>query len=138
MRRLFQAVALATVIATVFAAPALADKPVTFEDSDTFIDVNPCDGSEHEITIDLVVSIHEHQNSFVVHLKRSGTTDSGFTMIAGTESFVANNSVERGTFQDQWQHPDGSKFRASASFVFNANTGELLVDRFALVCLGSN
>jgi hypothetical protein len=133
------AVVVGTMFMTLTAAPpVLADKPVTFTDSVTFTDVNPCTGVDHEVTIDFVVAIHEHQNNFVVHLDRSGTTDSGFTMIAGTDSFVANANVEREAFTDQWRHPDGSKFVAQGEFVFNLNQGELLVNNFSLRCLGND
>jgi hypothetical protein len=139
MRRTFYAVVVGAMFMTLTAAPpVLADEPVTFTDSVTFTDVNPCTGVDHEVTIDVVVSIHEHQHNFVVHVDRSGTTDSGFTMIAGTESFVANANVERGAFTDQWRHPDGSKFVAQGQFVFNLNQSELLVDNSSLRCLGND
>ena len=139
MRRMIFAVIVSTMLMTLMAAPpVLADKPVTFTDSVTFTDVNPCSGVDHEVTIDVVVSIHEHRNSVVAHADRSGTTDSGFTMIAGTESFVANGNVERGAFTDQWRHPDGSKFVAQGQFVFNLNQQEFLVDNSSLRCLGNS
>jgi hypothetical protein len=125
-------------MALMAAPPVLADEPVTFTDSFTFTDVNPCTGVDHEVTIDVVVSIHEHRNNEVVHVDRSGTTDSGFTMIAGTESLVASGNVERGAFTDQWRHPDGSKFVAQGQFVFDFNEQKLLVDNFSLRCLGNN
>ena len=97
-----------------------------------------CTGVDHELTIDFVVSIHEHHNNFVVHLDRSGTTDSGFTMIAGADSFVANANVEREALTDQWRHPDGSKFVAQGQFVFNLNQSELLAEHDSLRCLGND
>ena len=139
MRRTFYAVVVGAMFMTLTAAPpVLADRPVTFTDSDTFTDVNPCTGVDHELTIESVVSIHEHQNNFVVHLDRSGTTDSGFTMIAGTSSFVASANVERATLTDQWRHPDGSKFVAQGQFVLNLSQGEVLVDNGSLRCLGND
>ena len=139
MRRTFYAVVVGTMFMTLTAAPpVLADKPVTFTDSVTFTDVNPCTGVDHELTIEFVVSIHEHQNNFVVHLDRSGTTDSGFTMIAGTDSFVANANVEREALTDQWRHPDGSKFVAQGQFVLNLNQGEVLVNHGSLRCLSND
>lgn len=137
-RMIFAAIAGAMSMTLMAAPPVLANEPVTFTDSFTFTDVNPCSGVDHEITIDVVLSIHEHRNNEVVHGDRSGTTDSGFTMIAGTESFVANGDVERVAFTDQWRHPDGSKFVAQGQFVFSLNRLELLVDNFSLRCLGSN
>lgn len=135
----------ATVIAVVsvvlvmlMVTPVSAERPFTFSDSVTFTDVNPCDGLDMEVTINFVVSIHEHPNNFVVVVDRSGTIDSGFTMIAGAESFVENRNVVRGAFVDQWRHPDGSKFRVRGNFIFNVNQLELLVDNFSLLCIGDN
>ena len=138
MRRLLVAMVSAALFVTALAGPALANQPITFQDSVTFPDVNPCSGEDMEVTLNFDVSIHEHSNNFVVLVHTTGTTDSGFTMIKGIESFGANSNVERAAFQDQWRHPDGSKFRASGSFVFNINKEELLVDRFDLVCVGDN
>jgi hypothetical protein len=139
MRRTIYAVVVGAMFMTLTAAsPVLAEAPVTFTDSVTFTDVNPCTGVDHEVTIDFLVSIHEHQNNTVVHVDRAGTTDSGFTMIAGTNSFVANSNVERGTLTDQWRHPDGSKFVAQGQFVLNLNQGEVLVDNGSLRCLGNH
>lgn len=141
MRKLLAVVTTALLVAAL-AGPALADKPVTFTDSVTFPDDNPCtegfDPNEHEVTINFVVSVHEHRNTFVLHSRRSGSTSSGFTMINGTESFVVNQNVERGAFMDQWRHPDGSKFVAQGHFLFNLNTGELVVERVSFRCLGNN
>ena len=138
MRRLIKAMTVALVLVMLVAAPALADPPSTFTDSPPpFVDVNPCTGLDHDITLNFEVSIHEHQNNFVVHVGRTGSTDDGYTMIGGTESFVANSGVERGTFVDQWRHPDGSKFMVHGSFVFNVNQLELQVDRFSLTCIGN-
>ena len=139
MRRTFYAVGVGAMFMTLTAAsPVLADRPVTFTESVTFTDVNPCTGADHEVTIVSVVSVHEHRNNTVVRLDRSGTTDSGFTMIAGTESFVANANVERVTLTDQWRHPDGSKFVAQAQIVLNLNQGEVLVDNGSLRCLSNH
>jgi hypothetical protein len=138
LRRLLVVAVTGAMLSTILAGSALADQPITFTDSETFTDVNPCTGLSHEITIDVAVSIHQHKNNEVVHVDRSGSTESGFTMIKGTESFVANINVVRGSFTDQWRHPDGSKFVAQGQFVFNINKLELLIDNFTLRCLGNN
>ena len=138
MRRLIKVMTLALAFVTLVAAPAVADAPITFTDQGTpFTSVNPCTGLDHEITINFEVSIHEHRNNFVVHVGRTGTTDDGYTMIRGTESFVTNSGVERGHLVDQWRHPDGSKFMARSSFVFNVNQLELKVGSFSLTCIGN-
>ena len=121
---------------TVLAVPALADKPFTFTDSTTFEDVNPCSGAVDEITINFEVSIHVHNNNFVVTEKRTGSTASGYTMIAGTAKWVENSGGAQAGFMDQWRHPDGSKFRAWGTISYNANKDEVVVDRFVLACIG--
>lgn len=137
MRRLLMMLAALAMLMTITAAPALADRPFTFTDSVTFIDVNPCTGHDDEITINVEVAIHEHRNNFVVHVDRSGHTLAGYDMIAGTESFVATHGIERGTFVDQWRHPDGSKFKVHGSFAYNLNQDELKFDNFRLECIGN-
>jgi hypothetical protein len=138
VRRLIQVITLAAVFMTALAAPAMADSPITFSDSRTFTDVNPCTGLEHEITLNFDVSIHAHANNLVVTAQRSGSTDSGDTMIAGTETFVANTGGERATFVDQWRNPSGYKYMVRGNFMFNANTGELQFDTFGITCMGNS
>ena len=139
MRKAFYAVVVGAMFMTLTgASPVLADRPDTFTDSVTFTDVNPCTGVDHEVTINFEVSVHENRNTLVVHADRSGTTDSGFTMIAGTQSFVSNGNIERVGLTDQWRHPDGSKFVSQGQIVFNLNQQEVLVEHGSLRCLGSS
>ena len=121
----------------VAAVPAAADAPISITDSFTFEDVDPCTGEMDAITINVDVSLHVHGEREVVSIARTGTTTSGYTMIAGTESFVFNGNVARAALTDQWRNDDGSKFKAQGTFVFNLRKGELLVDRFSLTCLGN-
>lgn len=137
MKKTMAALFAATMLMTLMAAPALADPPIRFTDSNTFTDFDPCSGLEDEITINFDVSIHEHRNNFVVHVGRSGHTALGYEMIAGVEAFVGNKGGERGSFVDQWRHPDGSKFMVHGSFAYNANQDEVLVDRFSITCIGN-
>ena len=140
-RRVLVAIVLALVSLALFAGSALADKPFTFTGSVTFPDDNPCtpvfDPLEHLVTIDFVVTVHEHENNIVAFAERSGTTSSGFTMINGRDSFVDNGNVLRGNLMDQWQHPDGSKLQARGTFLVNLNTAEVQVEKGALRCLGN-
>ena len=117
------------------AGTASADRPFEVSFSDTFTDVNPCTGDEQEITINLVASIHEHGDRQVVHVDRTGTTDDGYVMDHGVETFVFNGHVARGSFTDNWVDSNGSRFQAKGSFVDNLNKGELMVDRFRLRCI---
>ena len=115
---------------------ANADQPIQFNDSVTFSDVNPCTGELHDVTLNFAVSLHEHRNNFVGHVRRSGSTSDGYTMINGTDSFVENSGVFRGSFVDQWRGPDGEKFRVRGVIVFNANQDQVKTDQFSLTCIG--
>ena len=138
MRRIF---VLAAVIALLFAmaVPALADKPESVGPiSWTFTDENPCTNQDHDVTIVILVSEHQHNGRLVVHMQRSGSTSDGFTMVAGTQSWVDNGQVQRGRFVDQWRHDDGRKFKVHGGFVYNGNQGEVKIDSLRLDCIGSS
>jgi hypothetical protein len=119
----------------IFAAPAGADKPLIIEDSFTFTDVNPCTELVDEITIEVVVSIHNHKNNNVATIKRTGFTDSGYTMEHSNETQVRNKGGAHFRFNDVWTNDEGSKFTVKGVFVENANKGEVVVDRFTFNCL---
>jgi hypothetical protein len=142
VRRLIVIGVVASMFVAAMAIPASADQPTPFSGSVTFSDDNPCtpifDLEEHEITINFEGVFHEHENSYVEIAKATGITDSGFVMNHSSSSFVENNNVASGAFKDLWRHPDGSKFIAQGHFIFNGNTGELLVDSFRLRCVGNN
>lgn len=137
MRKILVAAVAAAMFATVMAAPVLADEPGTFTVSITFPDINPCTESEHLVTLNLEVSIHEHANGKVVgHVARTGTTDSGFVMHHGVESFVNSGNVFRSAFADQWRNPNGLKFMVHGVFVVDLRSGDVQVDRSSLTCIG--
>ena len=133
---MIQIVTMALLLVAVLAAPAAADKPAAFTDSRTFTDVNPCTNQEHEITLNLEGTVHEHRNNVVVKQHRSGSTDDGSTMIAGTDTFVLNGNGDKVTFVDQWRNPAGYKYMVHGVFKFNANKGELVVANFSIRCIG--
>ncbi len=118
------------------ALPASADPPVTETFSVTFIDVNPCTGLDHEVTIHFKDRIHFHQNNFVLTSKRTGTTDSGFVMTSGTEHIVGTGKVFAAGFKDLWRHESGEAFIARGTLVVDMNTDTVHVDTFSLRCLG--
>jgi hypothetical protein len=137
MRRLIYAVTLAMVFVGVVAVPAMADNPTTIPAALVWEDVNPCSGLPHEVTLDAVVSMHDHRNNGLFHVNYSGTTSSGFTLIAGQENAMSNDNVVRGTFSFQWRHADGSKFVEQGKFVINFQKNEMLVDALGSRCIGS-
>jgi hypothetical protein len=117
-------------------APALADAPTVLTDEVTFVDENPCTGLDHTITIFMTVFVHEdHNNNLVVHVERTGITDSGYTMFNGQLQFVNNSHVVVQTFKDLWRNDDGSTFEASALLVINLNQGEIKVQQGAVRCI---
>jgi hypothetical protein len=117
-------------------APALADAPTVLTDQVTFVDENPCTGLDHTITIFMTVFVHEdHNNNLVVHVERTGITDSGYTMFNGQLQFVNNSHVVVQTFKDLWRNDDGSVFEAAALLVINVNQGEIQVQRGAIRCI---
>jgi hypothetical protein len=137
MRRLTYAVTLAMAFVAVSAVPAMADKPTTFTPPPLVDeDVNPCSGLIHEITLAPVVSVHDHQNNGGFHVSYTGTTDSGFTLIAGAENATRNNNVVRGTFNFQWRHPDGSKFVEHGRFIY-FQKDDMEVEVLSSRCIGS-
>jgi hypothetical protein len=119
-------------------APAMADKPAEIPfGPDVFLDVDPCTGVEHEITIFFDTFVHlGHPNNSVDRAIRTGWTDSGYELFAGNDIILENNNVFMSKFKDMWRHDDGRMFRARGVFVLNFNTGEVQVDNFSLTCVG--
>src|SRR6476646_5520493 len=99
--RLF--VALASILALVFVAPAVADSPTFTLHEDVFVDVNPCTGLEHTVTVD---NYHWETADGVSHSKDVITTSSGFV----------GEGPEAGVFHD-------ATFMIN-NILYNAATGE--------------
>jgi hypothetical protein len=132
---LIAAAALSVGAVGLIGSPVSADKPVEISPpSQTFTDTNPCTNTEMEVTINLEVRLHVHGDNEVVHVSKTGTTNDGYVMNHGVESFVFNGNVARGSFTDNWTNADGSKFKAQGVFV--AKEDGVVVDRFTLRCVG--
>lgn len=137
MRRIVASLGLAVLMIAALAPAALADRPTLFTDSDTFTDVNPCTGEEHEVTINFEFYDHDHENGAFVSLAvRSGTTDSGYVMQNGRDILVFTGDIVVAPFMDQWRHPDGSKFVARGVFIGDFRDFQVRVDNFSLECIG--
>jgi hypothetical protein len=128
-------VALLSVVALAFAAPAAADRPTEFPILDVFPDVNPCTGNPMTVTFVGTAFVHFHDSRIVAHAHRTITTSDGFVG-HGTDSFVDNGRVLRASLTDIMTNASGDRFRARAVFVLNLSTETVRVDRFALTCLG--
>ena len=129
-------VALLSVVALAFAAPAAADRPTEFPILDVFPDVNPCTGSPMTVTFVGTAFVHEHGSRVVAHAHRTITTSDGFVG-RGTDSFVDNGQVIVFRLTDILTNAaTGDRFRARGVFVLDLSTDTVRVDRFALTCLG--
>ncbi len=134
-RRIAFVVASFLLFAGFVASPAAADRPVEFTDSVTFVDTNPCTGLDHEITLNSEVRLHQHDGRIVVHVKRTGNTDTGYVLEHGVLNLQDNGNVVSQAFSDKWTRADGSKFKAKGTFVLDLSTDTVRVDRFSLSCI---
>ena len=129
-------VALLSVVALAFAAPAAADRPTEFPILDVFPDVNPCTGIPMTVTFVGTAFVHFHDSRIVAHAHRTITTSDGFVG-RGTDSFVDNGQVIVFRLTDILTNAaTGDRFRARGVFVLDLSTDTVRVDRFALTCLG--
>jgi hypothetical protein len=127
--------ALLSVVALAFAAPAAADRPTEFPIFDEFPDVNPCTGSPMTVTFVGTAFVHFHDSRMVGRSQRTITTSDGFVG-HGTDSFVANGQVFVFRQTDILTNASGDRFRARGVFVVDVSTGTVRVERFELTCLG--
>ena len=132
MRRV---VALLSVVALAFAAPAAADAPTEFPILDVFEDVNPCTGDPMTVTFVGTTFIHEHGSRILGRAERTITTSDGFVG-HGTDSFVDNGQILVFRLTDILTNPSGDRIRARGLFVLDLSTGTARVDRGELTCLG--
>ena len=129
------ALALLSVVALGFAAPAAADAPTEISILEVFPDVNPCTGNAMTVTFVGTAFVHEHGSREVVHAERTITTSDGFVG-RGTDTFVNNGQVFKYTQTDIMSNDSGDRFRARVVVVGDVSTDTLRVERFALTCLG--
>ena len=127
-------VALLSVVALAFAAPAAADRPTEYSFTDVFPDVNPCTDAPMMVTLVATGVFHDHGSREVAHGERTITTSDGFAG-RGTESFVDNGRILKYRFSDIMTNASGDRFRAKGVFVEDVATGTVRVDRFELTCL---
>ena len=127
-------IALLSVVALAFAAPAAADRPSPEQFVDVFPDVNPCTDEVMMVTIVTNGYFHEHGSRFLAHAERTITTSDGFAG-RGTESFVDNGRIVRYRFSDIMTNASGDRFRANGGFVIDVATDTTRVEGFALTCL---
>lgn len=120
----------------VVAPAAAADPPTQFFDTVTFVDVNPCTGLDHTVTIEFTVSEHRHGERVVAYAKRTITTDPTGFVGRGTDSFVDNGQIAKFTQTDILSNPAGDRIRARNVIVIDVSTGTIRVEKGELTCLG--
>jgi hypothetical protein len=130
MKALFALLA-ATSAAFLVPLTAFADPPTVQQFQDTFVDVNPCTGLSHTVTIDVTLY-------FVSPVLNRGTheitTSSGFVG-RGVETEVGPND-EMFLLNDTLVNPEtGQRIHAQFIVVTNPATGELQVFRQTLMCI---
>lgn len=119
-------------------SPLQADKPfLFFDESNTFIDLDPCTGLDQEITIYFTGYLHVHKNNFVLLVERSGESDAGYYMFSGveTQTFNTINEVFKAGFVDMWRADDGRLWQVRGNFVVDETTFDVKVDKFTYKCL---
>ena len=129
-------VALLSVVALSFAAPAAADRPAEFPIFDVFPDVNPCTGNTMTVTFVGTLFVHQHGSREVNIARRTITTSDGFVG-HGTDTFVDNDHVIMFRLTDILTNAaTGDRFRARSLFVLDLSTETVRVERGGLTCLG--
>jgi hypothetical protein len=136
MRRLLMSTVLAASVALAAVAPAAADPVTEISIHESFVDVDPCTGNEHEVTIDWTFFVHEHDGRTVARGVRTLSTSSGYSG-RGTTSFVLNDNVEMFRGTDMLTDGSGNRIRASAVFLFDRSSDAVRIDRFELTCVGA-
>jgi hypothetical protein len=113
-----------------------ASAPVHDQFTIVFNDVNPCSGLIHTVTLTGFRSIHEHDGRFVIRIKRTITTSSGFVGRGG-DTFVANGNIEKVSINDMLTNESGDRIRAHLVIVTDASTGLGKAVSRSLTCLRS-
>ena len=129
-------VALLSIVALAFAAPAAADRPTQFPILAVFTDTNPCTGTPMTVTFVGTLFVHEHGSREVNIAHRTIATSDGFAG-HGTDTFVDNGQVIMFRQTDIMTNATtGDRFRAQSLFVLDLKTETVRVERGGLICLG--
>lgn len=121
-----------------FSTVLWADQPLNFPIwSETFADLNPCTGEDHDVTLYHDEYLHVHRNNTVFIDKRDGETSSGYYLTGGNYMFVGNEASTqlKESINDTWVSADGSSFKVYYKIVFDVELGEARMENFRFVCL---
>jgi hypothetical protein len=134
MRWLFAV--LSGVLTLAVAAPAAADAPTEIPFEDVFVDVNPCTGLDHTVTITGTIFEHSHDGRVNGHTQRTITTDPTGFVGHGTDSLVDNGRVFRFTLNDVLMSPSGDRIRVQLVLVVDLSTDTVRVEKRMFACFG--
>jgi hypothetical protein len=115
----------------VFPTVAAGDPPVSFPFQDSFVDVNPCTGLDHTVTVAGTFYVYERGVHGLSHrLPHTTTTSDGYNG-GGIEVSVDHDSVF--VIRDVLTNEEGQKMFAQLVVVQDAD-GTPRVERFELRC----
>jgi hypothetical protein len=135
MKRLLT-MAAAALVASVLAAPTLANAPTVTETTFTFDDVDPCTGAIHTVTFQTTERRHEHDGRVVVHFADTITTTAGYVG-RGIVAEVGNGQVFKFVLRHMLGNPNGNRIQVRVTLQIDLRTGEVRTDDFVLRCVGN-
>jgi hypothetical protein len=111
-----------------------ASAPVQDQFVISFDDVNPCSGLIHTIAFFGTRWVHEHDGRFVVRVKRTILTNSGFVG-RGRDAYVLNKNVEKVSPNDMLANGSGDRIRAHIVIVLDLRTSQVKAFSRAFTCV---
>jgi hypothetical protein len=136
MRQVLIAPLLGAALVVSGAGPAAADRPFEEQVIEQFVDIDPCTGLEHEVTINVTFSVHLHDDRTVASGVHELSTTLGYAG-RGNSSYVWNGNVEVFRVTDLLTNDSGDTIRARVVFVGDLKNETVRLDKFALECVGS-
>jgi hypothetical protein len=122
--------------ALVLAIPAAADPPAAVPFEFTFVDVNPCTGLDHTVTIAGTTWVHEHDGRIVATSERTITTSPTGFVGHGTDTDVINGQVDAFRLTDILTNASGDRIRAHFVVVLDLSSGRTTFAGGEPTCLG--
>ena len=117
---------------TVFVPSAVAGPPDAFPFTDSFVDVNPCTGDLHTVTVTGTFYVFERGQGISHNFDHTVTTSSGFAG-AGIEVSIDHDRIFH--IRDVLSNPvTGQKILAHLLVVHDAS-GTVRVESFELTCI---
>ena len=133
---LLPAVAISIALSLTAPTSVAASAPVIVPFFDQFVDLNPCSGLQHTVTITGTALIEATHGARVVHVQRTVTTSSGFEG-RGAQTIVDNGNIVKVTLADLLSNESGDRIRAQVVILIDPSTGTVELFRGAVTCVGS-